>query len=378
MGSKVHRFLVVPDKFRGSLSASQASHSIKMGLTAVFKDAQITEFGMTDGGDGFVDTIAKAKKGAKVIRLKTIDPTGQTLTAKCALLDDNTALVGLTEASGINLVSETERNPATLTNIGTGQILAKLVDRGYKTIIIGVGGSATNDGGIGLLVPLGFKFLDKNGREIEPNGAGLAHLAKIEKPDTEFKTKFIVATDVANTLLGENGASLGFAEQKGATRQQALELEKNMKNYVEVVKKCFGKSKHAEAGTGSAGGCAYSLMNFLDAERVSGFDLFAKYADIEKCVKACDVVVTGEGKFDITDMHGKGPFELVKLALRHKKQAWILCGQSEVDENGLKAMGIAGAKIGQILPLAPNAVEAQNRAPKFLSALAKEFASKLK
>ena len=160
MGSKVHRFLVVPDKFRGSLSASQASHSIKMGLTAVFKDAQITEFGMTDGGDGFVDTVSKAIKGSKVIRLKTIDPTGQVLTAKCALLDESTALVGLTEASGINLVSEQERNPAKLTNIGSGQILEKLVERGYKTIIVGVGGSATNDGGIGLLLlPLLLPFL---------------------------------------------------------------------------------------------------------------------------------------------------------------------------------------------------------------------------
>lgn len=176
--AKASKFLVVPDKFRGSLSASQASHAIKMGILAANKDAHVVEFSMTDGGDAFVDTIAKAKKGAKVIRLKTIDPTGQTLTAKCALLDEDTALVGLTEASGINLVSEPERNPSKLTNIGTGQILAKLVERGYKTIIVGVGGSATNDGGIGLLIPLGFKFLDKDGNDIEPNGAGIAKLAK--------------------------------------------------------------------------------------------------------------------------------------------------------------------------------------------------------
>ena len=137
-------FLVAPDKFRGSLSAAQASHAIKMGISSAIPNATITEFSLTDGGDSFVDTVAKVKKGAKVIRLKTIDPTGQTLTAKCALLDDETALVGLTEASGINLISESDRNPATLTNIGSGNILAKLVERGYKTIIVGVGGSATS------------------------------------------------------------------------------------------------------------------------------------------------------------------------------------------------------------------------------------------
>lgn len=378
MASKIRKFLVVPDKFRGSLSASQASHSIKMGINAVIKDAAITEFSMTDGGDAFVDTIAKAKKGSKVIRLKTIDPIGQTLTAKCALLDENTALVGLSEASGINLISDAERNPAKLTNIGTGNILEKLVERGYKTIIVGVGGSATNDGGVGLLAPLGFRFLDKDGNDISPNGEGLGKLAKIVKPEREFKTKFIVATDVANPLLGKDGASLKFATQKGATPEQAQKLEENMKNYVEVAKKCVGRSMHNALGSGAAGGCAYALMTFLGAERVSGFELFAKYTDIEKHIKASDVVITGEGKFDITDMLGKGPYELAKLALKHKKQVWIFCGEAEIGGDTLKKMGLEGVKIGELLPLAPNAVESHNRAPKFLSALAKDFVLQLK
>ncbi len=378
MGNKIHKFLVVPDKFRGSLSASQASHSIKMGISSVIKNAPITEFSMTDGGDAFVDTIAKAKTGAKVIRLKTIDPTGQTLTAKCAILDDDTALVGLTEASGINLISDTERNPAILTNIGTGNILEKLVERAYKTIIVGVGGSATNDGGIGLLIPLGFKFLDKDGNDIEPNGEGLGKLAKIVPPEKEIKTKFIVATDVANPLLGKNGASLQFSQQKGATPEQAKMLEANMKNYVDVVKKCFGKSVHEESGAGAAGGCAYALMNFLGAKRVSGFELFAKYTDLEKQVKANDIIITGEGKFDSTDQLGKGPYELAKLALKYKKQMWIFCGTTDITEKDLAQMGLEGVKIAQILPLAPNSVEAHNRAPKFLAALAKDFASELK
>ena len=375
--SKTLKFLVAPDKFRGSLSASQAAHAIKMGILAETKDVQIMEYTLTDGGDGFVDTISKSIKGAKVIRLKTIDPTGQVLTAKCALLDDSTALVGLTEASGINLVSEPERNPAKLTNIGTGQILEKLVERGYKTIIVGVGGSATNDGGIGLLVPLGFKFLDKDGNDIEPTGEGLAKLDKIVAPERKFNTKFVVATDVANPLLGRTGAALAYAQQKGATAEEAEKLEQNMKRLVEVAKKCFGKSEHESAGAGSAGGCGYGLMTFLDAKRVSGFELFAKYANLEAAIKSCNVVITGEGIFDQTDIQGKGPYALAKLAAKYKKPVWIFCGSSPLTSAEIEKMGIPNVKIGQILPLAPNLVEAQNRAPKFISHLAREFVQKL-
>ncbi len=371
--SKTLKFLVAPDKFRGSLSASQAAHAIKMGIISEVKDAQILEYSLTDGGDAFVDTISKSVKGSKVIRLKTIDPTGQVLTAKCALLNETTALIGLTEASGINLVSEAERNPSKLTNIGSGQILAKLVERGYKTIIIGVGGSATNDGGIGLLAPLGFKFLDKNDAEIELNGEGIGNLEKIVAPDTKFNVEFIVATDVDTKLLGKNGAALGYSQQKGATPEEAQKLEQNMKKLTEVAKKCGFKSAHDQAGAGAAGGCGYGLMTFLEAKRVSGFDLFAKYTSLESIIKTCTAVITGEGKFDQTDVQGKGPFALAKLAAKYKKPVWIFCGSSPLSQKEIDAMGVPNIKVGQILPLAPNLVEAQNRAPKFLSHLAKEF-----
>ena len=375
--SKTLKFLVAPDKYRGSLSASQAAHAIKMGILSEAKDAQISEYTLSDGGDGFVDTISKAVKGSKVIRLKTIDPTGQVLTAKCALLDDDTALIGLTEASGINLVSDAERNPLKLTNIGTGQILEKLVERGYKSIIIGVGGSATNDGGVGLLAPLGFKFLDKAGNEISPNGEGLGALDKIVAPEKKFNVKFTVATDVNAKLLGKTGASLCYSLAKGASESDAQQLEQNMKNFVEVAKKCGFASAHDEPGSGAAGGCGYGLMTFLGAKRVSGFDLFAKYIGLDAIVKSCNVVVTGEGKFDATDTQGKGPYALAKLAAKYKKPVWIFCGSSPLSQKEIDAMGIANMKVAQILPLAPNHVEAQNRAPKFLSYLAKEFVKEI-
>lgn len=375
---KALNFLVAPDKFRGSLSAAQASHAIKMGILAALPDATVTEFSLTDGGDSFVDTIAKVKKGAKVIRLKTIDPTGQTLTAKCALLDDETALVGLTEASGINLISEADLDPAKLTNIGSGNILAKLVERGYKTIIVGVGGSATNDGGIGLLIPLGFKFLNDKDEPIEPNGRGLAKLAKILPPDKPIPAKFIVATDLDTPLLGKQGAALQFSEQKGASKQEAFELENNMKLLTEVSKKCFGKSLHDAEGSGSAGGCGYGLINFLGAKRVSGFDLFAEYAELDKYVKECNVLVTGEGKFDLTDAQGKGPYLLARMAEKFKKPIWILCGVSDLSDEEIAAMKFSNLKIGQIAKHAPNIIEANNRAAKFLSAIARDFAMSLK
>lgn len=370
-------FLVAPDKFRGSLSAAQASHAIKMGILSALPDASVTEFSLTDGGDSFVDTVAKVKEGAKVIRLKTIDPTGQTLTAKCALLDEDTALVGLTEASGINLISEADRNPATLTNIGSGNILAKLVERGYKTIIVGVGGSATNDGGIGLLIPLGFQFLDDKGQPIEPNGRGLAKLAKIIPPEKPLPAKFVAATDVATPLLGERGAALQFSRQKGATDEEARELEANMKRLTEISRKCLGKSLHDAPGSGSAGGCGYGLINFLGARRVSGFEIFAKYADLDRHVKACNVLITGEGKFDRTDAQGKGPYLLAKMAEKHKKPIWVLCGTADISDSELAEMNFSNIKIGQIANIAPNIIEANNRAAKFLSAIASDFALEL-
>ena len=348
-----------------------------MGILSALPDASVMEFSLTDGGDSFVDTVAKVKEGAKVIRLKTIDPTGQTLTAKCALLDDDTALVGLTEASGINLISEADRNPATLTNIGSGNILAKLVERGYKTIIVGVGGSATNDGGIGLLIPLGFQFLDDKGQPIEPNGRGLAKLAEIIPPEKPLPAKFVAATDVATPLLGEHGAALQFSRQKGATDEEARELEANMKRLTEVSQKCLGKSLHDAPGSGSAGGCGYGLINFLGARRVSGFELFAKYADLDRHVKACSVLVTGEGKFDKTDAQGKGPYLLAKMAEKHKKPIWVLCGAADISEQELAEMKFSNIKIGQIANIAPNIIEANNRAAKFLSAIAREFALEL-
>lgn len=371
--AKLTKFLVVPDKFRTSLSASQASHAIKMSILAHDKSATITEFAMTDGGDNFVDTIARAHKGAKIIRLKTVDPTNQTLTAKCAILEDNTAIVGLTEASGINLVSEQDRNTGKLTTIGTGEILAKLVERGISTITIGVGGSATTDGGIGLLIPLGFKFLDAEGKDIEPNGFGLEKLEKIVPPATPIKTKFIVATDVDNPLYGKTGAAFQFAPQKGADKDVATKLDANLKKLATVAKKCLGKSMHDEKGAGAAGGCGYAMMTFLSAKRVSGFEVFAKAVNLEAQIKQCNVVITGEGKFDNTSVDGKGPFALAKLAAKAKKPVWILCGESALTEKDLLTLKLDNVKIGQILPLAPNPLEAINRAPRYLAQLTKEF-----
>lgn len=371
--SKLTKFLIVPDKFRTSLSASQASHAIKMSVLAYDKNATITEFSMTDGGDCFVDTIARAQDGAKIIRLKTIDPTGQTLTAKCAIIDENSALVGLTEASGINLVSPQDKNPGKLTTIGTGEIIAKLVERGYKTITVGVGGAATNDGGIGLLIPLGFKFLDAEGKDIQPNGFGLEKLEKIVPPATPIKTKFIVATDVVNPLYGKDGAAYQFAGQKGASKEDIVRLDNNLKKLAQVAKKCFGKSAHDEVGAGAAGGCGYALMTFLGAKRVSGFDLFAKSTNLEAEIKNCSVVITGEGKFDKTSTSGKGPFALAKLAGKYKKPVWILCGTSELTEKDLSAMKLDNVRIGQILPLAPNPLEAVNRAPRYLAQITRDF-----
>ena len=175
-------------------------------------------------------------------------------------------------------------------------------------------------------------------------------------------------------VLGEHGAALQFARQKGANDSEIKELEANMKRLTEISQKCLGKSLHESPGSGSAGGCGYGLINFLGAKRVSGFELFAEYANLDKFVKECNVLVTGEGKFDKTDSQGKGPYLLAKMAEKHKKHIWILCGTSDVSEKDLEEMKLSDVKIGEIAKIAPNIIEANNRAAKFLAAIARDFA----
>lgn len=362
------RVLIVPDKFKGSLTASQVAKSISVGLRLVWPKAKITSLPLSDGGEGFVETIVNARHG-RIATCKTVDPLGKPCRAHYGLLPDGTAIVGLTEASGLWRVPAKQRNPGTTSVLGTGQILARLVKEGCPRIILGIGGSATTDGGIGLASPLGYRFLDKKGNAIPLHGEGLAKLAEIVPPKQKITTEFIVATDVDNPLYGPNGASFQFAAQKGATPAQIKRLDAHLKLLAEVAKKSLGHSAHQSPGAGAAGGCGYGLITFLRAKRVTGFDLFRQWTTLDALIAKHDLVITGEGCLDKTSTQGKGPWAVAHLAKKHGKPVWALCGGCR-----LQPSKTPFAQIGEILPHAPNLFTAQKRGAFYLRHIARDLA----
>ena len=369
------KVLAVIDSFKGSMTSLEAGQAAASGILRADPSAQVTVRALADGGEGTVEALTSNMSG-RIRSVRVTGPLGDPVMCGYGIIDAaSTAVIEMAGAAGLVLVPEEKRNPLYTTTYGVGEVIRDAIAQGCRRFIIGIGGSATNDGGIGLLIPLGFRFLDAEGKDIEPNGEGLAKLDKILPPQNKISTKFIVATDVENPLFGENGAAYKFALQKGAKKEDLPLLDANLRKLAQVSKKCFGTSAHDAQGAGSAGGCGYAMINFLDAKRVSGFDLFAKHTNLDARIKAADVVVTGEGIFDETSADGKGPYALAKLAAKYKKPVWIFCGNSDIDESGLAKMGLSNVKIGRLAPLAANQLEALNRAPKYLAQLTKDFVS---
>lgn len=362
------RVLIVPDKFKGSLDASQVAASLAMGLRTVWPKAKITRLPLSDGGEGFVETIVRAR-GGKIATLKTTDPQGRPCRAHYGLLPDGTAVVGLTEASGMWRVPMLRRNPGTLCTTGTGTILSRLIEQGCKRVIVGLGGSATNDGGIGLAAPLGFQFLDKKGRAIPLHGDGLSRLAKIVSPKKPVTMEFIVATDVDNPLYGPNGAAFQFAKQKGATPAHIRQLDKNLRQLAHVTETSLGHSSHTSPGAGAAGGCGYGLMTFLRAKRVTGFDLFRKWTALDELIERHDLIITGEGCLDTTSTQGKGPWAVAQLAKHKGKPVWAVCGSCRLEKKRTPF-----AAIGQVISLAPDLATAQKRGAFYLRHVVRDLA----
>jgi len=243
--------------------------------------------------------------------------------------DGRTAVIGLSEASGLAHLPKNLRRADHTNNIGTGRLIAAALHAGYREILVGLGGSATTEGGVSLAAAIGFRFLDQRGREISLDGAGLAQLDRIEPPAKMPRAKFVVATDVGNPLFGAKGAAYQFAPQKGANPAMVRTLDAGLRRLARIVKRDLGRDLAQEPGAGSAGGCGYGLMAFFHAKRVDGFQLIREYAGLDALIRAHDLIVTGEGSFDRTSLLGKGPAQLGTLARKLGRPAWALCGRTE-------------------------------------------------
>lgn len=300
------KVVIAIDSFKGCASSNELAQQIKEGILNIYKDPEILICPIADGGEGTVDALKNISE-TKYISAKCMNPIGEEINADYIILKDKTAVIEMASASGLALISREKRNPSITTSYGTGDLIKDAIKRGVRKFIIGIGGSATNDSGLGMLSSLGYKFYDKLENEI----FFAKDMNKISKIDKSNRLKelndchFLVACDVNNPLFGENGASYIYGAQKGADKNMIKTLDKNLKHFANIVQKDKNKSFDKESGAGAAGGLGFAFMSFLNSKLKSGIELILEEVELEKQIKDSDFVITGEGKIDKQSSMGK-------------------------------------------------------------------------
>ena len=327
------KILIAPDKFKGTLDAREVAQNIAKGLRDVLSDADIEIIPMADGGEGTAEAICDAR-GCSWVQCKVHDPLGRKIYARYGWIDrEKLAVTEMSEAAGMRRLSESERDPIRATTFGVGEMLSDATKRGASEIVIGLGGSATNDGGFGIARALGFRFLGAGDREIK-RVVELALLERIQRPKGREELKrrrIIAAVDVKNPLLGENGATQVFGPQKGASKSDLDNLERALTRLADVVATEFGFDYRDEAGAGAAGGLGFGLLSFCDATIRPGFQVVAEAVGLELKMKDVDVVITGEGSLDRQTLEGKTPVGVARLARKFGKPVFAFVGRATKD-----------------------------------------------
>lgn len=315
------RIVIAPDSFKESMTALEAAHAIEAGFKEVFPQAEYLKIPMADGGEGTVQSIIDATDG-EIRKLFVTGPLGEQIEAFYGLSGDGKlAVIEMAASSGLEKVPPAKRNPLLTTTYGFGELIADALNEGVEEILLGIGGSATNDGGAGMLMALGGKLLDRDGQAIQPTGAGLKDLVDIDLIDLHPRIKDVtirVACDVDNPLTGKNGAAYIYGPQKGANPDQVVELDQNLKNYAEVIKNKLQKDIEKIAGAGAAGGLGAGLIAFLSAKLEPGGDLLADLMNLDDKIKNADLVITGEGGINHQTIFGKTPIAVSKIAKKHE------------------------------------------------------------
>ncbi|MBT7952827.1 MAG: glycerate kinase, partial [Gammaproteobacteria bacterium] len=316
------KIVIAPDSFKGNLTSLEVAKAIEKGVQRVLPKANCVKVPMADGGEGTVQSLVDAM-GGKFVYRKVSGPDGVVIRARYGLLADKlTAVIEMAEASGLPLIAESERNPLTATSHGTGELIIDAINKGAQKIIIGIGGSATNDGGAGMAQALGVKFLDSRGREIRTLAAGgmLNRIADINMENIHVglkKCKIIVASDVDNPLCGKRGASYVFGPQKGATPAMVKRLDSNLNHFARLIKNRLNINVRSLKGAGASGGLGAGLVAFAGAKLQSGVDIVMQATDFESHLNKADLVITGEGRVDFQTAFGKTPAGIAKVAKKH-------------------------------------------------------------
>ena len=333
---------VAMDSFKGSLSSQDAGNAVKRGILQAMPHADVAVFPLADGGEGTAQALYKTL-GGQWIHTTVTGPLGNPVEAGYCILPDGTAVLEMAAAAGLPLVPPEARDPLKTTTFGVGELIRHAISRGCRNFIVGIGGSATNDGGTGMLTALGYKFLDKNENPIPPGAKSLESLHHIrtdrclpELADCHFR----IACDVTNPLCGANGCSAIFGPQKGATPQMVADIDIWLSHYAEIAAKVYAKADPNYPGAGAAGGLGFAFLTFTNAVLESGADIILSQSGLEQQIRHTDLVITGEGRLDGQTAMGKGPIKIAELAKKHEKPVIALCGCVGTDVQRCNEQGI--------------------------------------
>ena len=323
------KYVVAPDPFKESMTAKEVCDAMEKGIKEADSAAEVIKVPMADGGEGTVDSLVDATQGQRVI-VEVTGPLGNKISAYYGILGNGTtAVIEMAKASGLEIVEKKKRNPMITTTFGTGELIRDALDHNVKEIIIGLGGSSTNDGGSGMAQALGAKLLDQNNHQIPFGGGNLDKLDKIDISNLDSRlqdVKIILASDVTNPLIGKDGASRVFGPQKGATPEMVEKLENNLQHYAKIVKRDLNKEVALVSGAGAAGGLGAGLMAFTTCEMRRGVDLAIEVTKLEEKIRDADYVFTGEGGTDFQTKFGKTPYGVAKLGKKYHKPVISLAG----------------------------------------------------
>ncbi len=337
------RYVVAIDSFKGSLSSLEAGNAVKDAILDFDENSEVVVLPLADGGEGTVDALCYGL-GGNMVEASVVGPLMEKVNAKyCILPDGVTAVIEMASAAGLTLVEPEKRNPLKTTTYGVGELIKDAVNRGCRRFIVGIGGSATNDGGTGMLSALGVEFTDKKGNPVPLGAEGLEVLSSISTESLLPEIKnctFRVACDVNNPLCGELGCSRVFAPQKGATDEDIAKMDLWLKNYGEKSKEVFPNADPEYSGTGAAGGLGFAFLTYLNAELESGVSIILEENGFKKHVRNADIVITGEGRLDSQSAMGKAPVGVAQIAKKHNKKVIAFAGSVSEDANALHNYGI--------------------------------------
>ncbi|RTZ17873.1 glycerate kinase [Vibrio aquaticus] len=340
------KVVIAPDSYKESLTAMEVATAIESGFKEIMPDAEYIKLPMADGGEGTVQSLVDAT-GGEIVSVAVTGPLGQSVEGFYGLLGDgSTAVIEMAAASGLHLVEPDQRNPLLTTTFGTGELVKAALDKGVSHIIVGIGGSSTNDGGVGMAQALGAKLLDSQGNDLPFGGGALADLATIDLSNLNPRLASIqleVACDVDNPLCGPKGASHVFGPQKGATPEMIEQLDANLAHYAEVIRQTNGKEVLNQAGAGAAGGLGAALLGLFDATLRPGINIVMDAVNLAEVVKDADLVITGEGRIDSQTIHGKTPIGVARTAKLYNLPVIGIAGSTAQDcrvvhDHGLDAV----------------------------------------